>query len=843
MLLSASACGGRGGASARLRANPPRTVTRETGQRRPPLAVVEREGDPRGAIAAAVTMEGIAAERGAVPAVALAALVEARLLARGVDASAAGGWGGWRLSALVASPSQAVQVVDGMREAMLAPVVGDEAALAAVARKVSALSRRRLPDRALVGVAQCTGEAFGTGSDAVPEVDELERWRRASLGLGRVSFASAGDAALADATAQALVRAPAWPGSMPATTDSPAGDARAVVYDASGELLPGAARIVITVRTATPEQAVAAAPALGDALGPLASRLAALDAPARVRSVVATAHADGGCVAATFDVAVRELTTDVASRVAIAAALARQELSVELADTTASPDFGRDLAARAADPREAAERAAWWTLAGRRAAEGDELRTALTVGLAAPRDATAPGAAQTAEELRSEIDRATIAWHAPAVESRIRVERGQGEVWILVASTCGVLAEAASDAGAGAAVALAAASRARSTGGDASVEPYVTGDGVGVLAHGPAHMGESSSAQARRLADLAARALMADPPDPERIIEARTALLVRAGAVESRALGTLGDALAPGHPSWIEPFGTEFGLASASEEAIVLRSSALRAGPLRVAILANSDAAQAEAAVRAVDRWVARHPGETRTCPPLTTPVTPHPGTYAVDVPPGAPSEALLALPLAPSDDGARVAALWTAAALDGPDGLLAHALGAAPGDAPDSALARGWSAALLGAPRSPALVVRLTSSDASLDAAVAQTRGLLDRLRQGAVKDADRSRAGLALGRAAFAASLDPRARVFELWRSEPGTPPPARPRSSAPGESGPSQAPSLEALRAFAASSLLDEALVIVAARPPRLDPSGHSFSAHPTLLDRHARTRERR
>ena len=340
---------------------------------------------------------------------------------------------------------------------------------------------------------------------------------------------------------------------------------------------------------------------------------------------------------------------------------------------------------------------------------------------------------------------------------------------------------------------------------------------------------------------LAARAFTADPLDPERIIEARTALLVRAGTVEARALGALGGALAPGHPSLVEPLGTVFGLASASEDAIVLRSSALRAGPLRVAVLANADAAQAEAAVRAVDRWVARRPGETRTCPPLTAPVTPRPGTYAVDIPAGALSEALLALPLPPSDDGARAAAVWTAAALDGPDGLLAHALGGGPGDAPESSLARGWSAALLGAPRSPALVVRLTAPDGSLDAAVAQTRALLDRLRQGALKEADRSRAALSLGRAAFAASLDPRSRIVELWRSEPGALPGVRTPSAGPGESAPSPAPSLEALRAFAASSLLDEGLIIVAARPPRLDPSGHSFSAHPAPLDRHAKTRE--
>jgi hypothetical protein len=258
-----------------------------------------------------------------------------------------------------------------------------------------------------------------------------------------------------------------------------------------------------------------------------------------------------------------------------------------------------------------------------------------------------------------------------------------------------------------------------------------------------------------------------------------------------------------------------------------------------VAVLANVDAAQAEAAVRAVDRWVARRPGETRTCPPVTAPVTPRSGTYAVDVPAGALSEALLALPLAAPDEGARADAVWMAAALDGADGLLAHALGAAPGDVPESALARGWSAAFVGMPRSPALIVRLTAPDASLDSAVAQTRGLLDRLRQGALREADRTRAGASLARAAFAAAMDPRARTLELWRAEPALALTTPARASLPGESAPPPGPSLEALRAFAASALHDEALVIVAARPPRLDPTGHPFYLHPA--PGHGRTRE--
>jgi hypothetical protein len=208
-----------------------------------------------------------------------------------------------------------------------------------------------------------------------------------------------------------------------------------------------------------------------------------------------------------------------------------------------------------------------------------------------------------------------------------------------------------------------------------------------------------------------------------------------------------------------------------------------------VAVLANADAAQAESAVHAADRWVARRPGEARACAPLAPPAA-RPGTYAVEVEAGAPAEATLAFALPPNEE-ARRSAQWIAAALDG-DGLLARAL-------EGSGLARAWSATVLGGP-SAALVVRIVAANGQLDAAVAQTRALLDRIRQSGLSDADRARATDARTRAELAASLDPRWRLVALFRGE-------RPAST----------PTADAIKSFAAT-LRDDALVIVAARPTR-------------------------
>ena len=220
----------------------------------------------------------------------------------------------------------------------------------------------------------------------------------------------------------------------------------------------------------------------------------------------------------------------------------------------------------------------------------------------------------------------------------------------------------------------------------------------------------------------------------------------------------------------------------------------MRRGPLRVAVLATADAAQAASAVAAVDRWVARRGGEVRACAPAGAPAAPRPGTYAVDAPGGA-TEAWIAAPLPADDESSRSAATYVAALLDDPDGPLGRAL-AGP------ALARAWSARVVGPARGGALIVRVTTTPAALDAAVAATRAVLDRLRRGPLEEASRARAVAARARGELRASLDPRGRVAALWRGELGAGKPA---------------PSLDALAAFCASSLRDDALVFVAVRPP--------------------------
>jgi hypothetical protein len=811
MVCALAGCGGAGAGGGQGKgAQAPTSETRQA-KDRPPLAVVARDGDPRGAIAVAVSTDGIAADRGAEAAVALAALVEARLESatreRGganamIDVTPA--WDGYRARALVANEGEAAAVAERLRVALLAPVVATE--VARVHKKLAALARRPMADAALVDAVRCTGEVFALPGVpvATPSAADIEGWRQAAHGLGRVVFATTGSERLADAVASSMAKGPAWPrAAAPASAAEGSATEPTEVYDATGDVPSGAARITLSVRAPSAEQAVAAAGNLGDPHGALASRLGGLEAPSRVRDVTATAHAAGGCLAVTIDFAPHDLAGDAAPRIAMAVALARQELALEVAEAPSDVALARALARRAGDPRESAEVAAWWTLATSRAGSAGDaaprsVRIATAIGIAIGKDATPADTtiAARAKAIRAEIDRALVAWREPVVETRARVERGQGEMWLLLGSPCGTLAEIDTDAGLGAAFALAAADRAEEAlrGTLAWAEGWTTTDGLGVIVHGPALPGEPPAAQARRLADAAARSFAAEPVDRASVARARGLLLASDDREESRALVAIAHAVAPGHPSWIAPMGPIEAIGRSSDASVLARAAAVRAGPLRVAVVASADVAQSEAAARAVDRWNARRPGAARACPVPTAPPPPHAGTYAVDVRAGAPSEAWLAVPLPPNDDAARLSATWIAAALDGPDGLLAHALGAG--------LARAWSARVVGSSRAPALIVRVASGLGALDAAVAQTRALLDRVRQGSLVEADRTRAASIRAQEELAAALDPRARLAALWR---GDAPLAAP-------------PTLDVLRAFASATLRDDALVIVVARPPR-------------------------
>jgi hypothetical protein len=713
---------------------------------RPPVVLVVREGDPSAAIAIAVRTPD---DDGAEAATALAGVVEARLATRGIAANVTPGWEGLRASVLAANATEARTDADAITAALAAPVRDED--VAGAKKKLAALAMRPLADGALARWARCVGAPWAM-PDRVAKIDDvsaakIEAWRAAAVASDRAAFAVAGPSAIGEAVADAVARGAAWPASRAEPPRGPLGVASDVFE--SGAL--GAPTAYATIDFGTSSDAIAIAEALGDARGPFVTRLAGLETPVRVREVVGTAHARGGCVGVVLEAAGGEL----ASAAADALAVMRVEAAARLAQGAITD--GRVLARRAGDVREAAERAAWWTLADggprapidTRAATSADLGASIVVGVPARRGSSS---APAREALASAIDRANDAWRTPVVELRSRVEAGQGEMWALFASPCGTAGESDADAGLSAIVATAAADVARP--GDVRVEPWIVPDGAGIVAHGPPIAGESAAAQARRIGDVVGRALAGEPIAAAGIARARTTLLDFDAHADGAALGVLASALAPGRPSSVVATGRADALARTADAAVVARALALRGGPLRLAVLANADAAQADAALRAVDRWVDRR-GPRATCAANATSIVARPGTYAVEPRNGASPEALLAYPFPPGDDAANAAAAIVASALDGDSGSLATAV---------AGIARTSSARVVGWPRAPALVVRVVASEDKLDAAVMQTRALVDRLHKGGLPASDVERAQRAM---AFAA-LDPRARLVATWRGD---------------------------------------------------------------------------
>lgn len=808
------ALGGVGGIACANRAEPPASAPRgatilpdvRTAPGRPPVVLVSRQGDPVSAVAVAVTTEGIGlGDDGPEMDSALSGFVETRLRAKAIDVAVTPTWGGLRASALAGSEAEATRIAVAIRDAFQAPAT--DAELASANRKLVALAQMPLQDRARRRWARCVGEPQGfeeRKGRAEIDLATLERWRASSLGLGRVAIAVTGPASIGEAVARSVLRGPSWSTGASIAPRPEATELVTEVFELRGDGSSSPFVVHMTLDVGTSNAAVTTAEALGDPSGPLSARLSNLELPFRLREITGAAHARGGCVGVILEAvpgstAAGTPSSDIVPRIADAVALVHVEAGVHLSGVGTARD-GRNLPLPSGDAREAAERASWWALADL-GAPSPSSGGSVALGVPVSGGARDAPPAPSREALATAIGRARSAWDKPVLEARSRVESGQGEAWILLASTCGTEGETDADAGLTALFTTAAA-ETTTVSADVHVEPWIVADGTGVLVHGPMHSGETPVAHARRLADIAARIFAAEPITAAALGRARADLLRHDARRHGTTLSVLAQALSPQHSSSVAPFGTSETLARFSDASAVLRAQALRGGPLRVAVLANANAAQADAAVRAADRWVARRTGEPRACPATTSASPPRPGTYAISQRPGSVPEAYLAFPLPAGDDAARGAAFVVASALDGDGALLDKALTG------KAVLARQASATVLGWPRAPALVVRIVAPQTSLDDAVMQARALVDRIHKAGLSGADYDLATAKRARTALTTSLDPRARVVATWRGEPI-------------DAASRQSPSAADVRTFAQKYLSEDAMVVVAARPPRPPP----------------------
>jgi hypothetical protein len=740
---------------------------------RPPLTLVARGGDPRPAMAFAASHA-----RGSALSAALTGLLAARLESAGVTNVEARAHGlGLELARLLDAPAEAPLFLRAVRAALAKPVTGADPALGRARRELDALKALSFAGPGEAAAAACSGElglpdgkaALDLGTPA--GIAALEAARVAVFQVEAAAFSALGSEPILEAATRAVGSGEPWPDGSPDADPWPEKDV--VFVDGAS----GTRRLTLALRLGDADAAIDAGLVLGARDSELLRHLEALSPPWRLERATAVARRRGACLRL-------DLAPPKGDPAPNALETARVAALVESAATRA---IGRaetgaldESVLRPSDPRRAAALAAWRALPVSVESEAHRSVLAYQVEPAAHASSAELGAAFNA--VRAQLSR-------PSFEITTRAEPGQGELWLLLASPCGTGAESVKDAGA-----LALALRtlaARSFDASVSLEPWVSVDGVGLLAHAPRGAGdETPSDQATRVAQALGRAIALRVNGSE-LGASRAQLLDELGARPFAGWSLALEGLAGGHPSWLEPRGTWSSVSELSTEELERARRSLLGGPLRLAVLASRGEAQSAVAAQELETWLLPIRGELAACAENRA-ESPRRGEARYESLASRQAEgAYVGVVFNEAGPAAARAAELSEAVLNRPGGVLERALAAC--GAGTSARARA-----LGGSRRPALVVEVRALPDKVDDAVARVRAALDQLAHGGLSAEDGSVAVRELTRAEASARFDPRRRIVEQWRG-------ARPLELEP-----------NALRPFAAALDRNSHWVVSEAKP---------------------------
>jgi hypothetical protein len=728
-------------------------VARQELSDRPPIHLVARLGDPRGAVSfASATDDGPAAS------VALAALLATRLKERGLPEITARPHGlGFSVDTLVDGPEQAARFVQTVSAALSAPLNPREPGLKAAEEALARLFARPFHGAGDVAVGRCSGSLSIPPGEPKPDLKSpaglarLRAWIAHARSVRRSAFAALGSPGVLTRAHAELAASPPW------DEGSPPDD----VWPARSELVSdfGATehrRLTLALRVADPDSALSAARALGEANSTLSRRLAALHPAFTLERAVAVGRSRGACLRLDA-LAPRGDPGPSGGEAARALAVLGEEAERALA----LPVIGvlEEAVTEPSDPREAVAAAAWSALVAQGEA-GPTRRLVSYVGKESDRERfdLARGVAELERDAKN-----------PAVSLVTRVERGQGRLWALFAGRCGTAAETVNDAGE-AATLVTTLARAGTGRGDVSFEPWIASDGVGILAHTARRTPyESPSEQARRLGAALGELFSTTRPSAMQVVSAREELLSALDAPARSGYFLTLDRLTNGHPSWLEPRGTLESLTAVHAGALDPALHRFLARPQRLAVLANADTKQSEHVRRELERWLRPVRAEVGRCPAPVA-VSPARGELVLETTGESPPEgSYVSVPLPPWNGAVPREALATLVLLNRKGGLLEQVLR----DLPATASAR-----VLGGPRAAALVVQVAAARGEQARALSQVRVLFERLAQGAVGAEDAAYAERELARAEAEERLNPRRRVVDLYRDSAASPPLDAPR-----------------------------------------------------------------
>jgi hypothetical protein len=770
LALFALSCGGPSAAVSAAENAAGSPVEVRSGHDHPSLSLVAREGDPFAAIALAA-----AHDLGPVASTWLGALVEERsrrAMVHPFEVRPSGN--GLVVRTRVDGKEQAAKAVATARDALSRPIT--QAEFAAVAVRVRSTPMRVFASPADRAVGDCVGELAAPRAPQTPTLAELEKWRTAAFSSQSTAFAAVGSRDMLDATADALRDGPAWPSGDEPDDPWPASDLSGA-YPVDGN----ARTLAVALRIPDAPRALEAAKRLGERRSALATHVAALDPSWSVDRVVATTRPRGACLR--VDLSVAPGTLAPLHVPAELAALTLDEANRALAASPGTP-FSLDQAVLESwDPREAAAIAAWRSLSGRREAGA----TRVLVGYAHPPSDTEPDASFPALVAQASVDR-----RVSSLDIRRATEPGQGEYWILLASPCATASETTNSAGMAALSVRTVAQKAVLDDG-VRVEPWVSPEGVGLVAHGPrTSSAETPAHQAVRIAAALGRAFAGSQIGPADVAPTRSAMQSDLDPETDPLWPVTLEALSPKRPSLLDPRGTWQSVTDLSTQATETERRALVRGPLRLAALGADAAARTGDAAIELERWLRPERARASRCP-TTTPIVARPGEYEVDSAAGAAgSHAVVAvtLPLSPTG-GVPIEAEMTAFLMNRPGGWLERAV-RAPG------LAAHAEATVLGGGDAAAFAIEVATPGATARPAASQVRALLARVAEGTTTQEELAAAKAGYDEAHAAARVDPRRRLIEAWLGRPAV-----------------KAPDLATFRAFAHQLFAPERHVVVLTR----------------------------
>lgn len=706
---------------------------------RPRLSLIERFAAP-----SATAALGVAHDLGPEASAALGGLVEARLQAQGFrEARLEVLSVGFVINTPVSDPAAAARFVQLAHRALQTPVSASDPALRRVQQRVAGLGAHR--DDLAASLSDCTGELAIATSRPVADfaqpkaIATLEGWRAQTAAPGFSSFAFVGPAALLSQARAAHANLPSGEASVRPRDPWPD----------NGELLVGepGARGLLSVALRVPDgaRAVQAAQRLEGPGSRFRARLASLGIATPER-IVGVTRPRGGCLAVSIPV---ETTAEIGP--AELSLVLEDELDLALAETRNERWSLDESVLEPADPREVAARAAWRALSGR------ETTNTAPIPFVAYRPPLYDAAERKLDD--ASLQAAKNREATPAVTSLHRLEQSMAGVRILLANPCAPSDEDRGSAGSAALWATSvAASANRRRGSDLRFDPWVTGHGVGVMV--TAHRRSPDDDVYIRAASALGQAIT-QPLDARWTVDAREALLGQLGGTPDPGWQTAFGAFAGEHPSWLDPRGSWSSMNRLNSSTAETRRNLMLHGPWRAAILSGNPAAPTKIG-RELQRWLWPFAqGDTR-CPVQPASVA-KPGLYRVSTSKKAElkADAWVLAPL-PSGSSLSPAGEYTSFLLNRPQGWLEAALR-------PQRIAASAEARLLGGERNAALAIAIHAEPKQVEDAVAQVRGLLDRLASGAMTQAELRFAERYFQMRDRERAFDPTFRLVALWLGRP--------------------------------------------------------------------------